>query len=436
MDSSAGKRTSLDLPDPSSDTTEFVRRIQESETLRRSGRLKELLAYLLERTATDPETPVREHEIGTYVYRRRPDYDTSHDTIVRVQVAQLRKKLERYYQTEGAHDELILTIPRGRYQAHWHSRTETPPEMVEPHPPIEAAPAPARARWLPAAIALAFGLMLAVWLVFAAIPKREAWQNNTAKKSPSVAKLWSSLLVPGRTTHVVLSDPGIVMLAVATGRRVRFPELGDRLFMNRLDSISGQDHFTSFLRSVTASQLTTLSDLELVRRITALGLIDPGMMNILAARDFRIRELNAQNTILVGYGLSNPWVEVFQQSTNFVLDVDYATHSMQVTNLHPNNGESPRYVLGDPKVGSPAQGFATVALFPNPTLSGKTLIISGADVPGTESAIQFLMSEELWDPFYRRIAVNGEIPSFEVVLAYRRLSNSSGNVFPVAWRVH
>ena len=98
--------------------------------------------------------------------------------------------------------------------------------------------------------------------------------------------------------------------------------------------------------------------------------------------------------------------------------------------------QAPHYVLGDPKVSSPAQGFATVALFPNPTLSGKTLIISGADVPGTESAIRFLMSEELWDPFYRRIAVNGDIPSFEVVLAYRRLSNSSGNVFPVAWRVH
>ena len=79
--------------------------------------------------------------------------------------------------------------------------------------------------------ALAAGVMLASWLFFAAIPKREAWQNNTARKSPSVAKLWSSLLVPGRTTHVVLSDPGIVMLAVATGRRVRFSELGDRLFL-------------------------------------------------------------------------------------------------------------------------------------------------------------------------------------------------------------
>jgi len=435
IDGSARQRSGFDLPDRSSDSAEFIRRIRESEALRRSGRLKELLAYLVKHSASYPDTPVSEHDIGTDVYRRRPDYDTSHDTIVRVQVAQLRKKLERYYETEGAHDELILTIPRGRYQAHWHSRTITP-EIAEPSSPTAVAPARARQRWLPFAIALGLSLVLAIGLVMTAIPKREAWQNNAAKNSPSVAKLWSSLLVPGKTTHIVLSDPGIVMLAVATGQRVRFSELGDRLFMNRLDSMSGEDHFTSFLRSVTASQLTTLSDLELVRRITALGLSDPGMMNIVAARDFRIRELNAQNTILVGYGLSNPWVEVFQQSTNFVMDVDYTTNSREVINLHPNAGESPRYVLGDSKKNSPAQGFATVALFPNPTISGKTLIISGADVPGTESAIRFLMSEELWDPFYRRIAIKGEIPSFEVVLAYRRLSNSSGNVVPVAWRVH
>jgi len=40
------------------------------------------------------------------------------------------------------------------------------------------------------------------------------------------------------------------------------------------------------------------------------------------------------------------------------------------------------------------------------------------------------------DPFYQKIAQKGHVPSFEVVLAYRRLSNSSGDVTPVAWRTH
>ena len=94
-----------------------------------------------------------------------------------------------------------------------------------------------------------------------------------------------------------------------------------------------------------------------------------------------------------------------------------------------------RYLLGDSRVLNPAQGYATVSFVPNPAATGKTLIVSAADVPGTESAIRFLMSEELWEPFYRKIAVHGRVPWFQVVLSYQRLSNSSGNVSPIAWRV-
>ena len=85
---------------------------------------------------------------------------------------------------------------------------------------------------------------------------------------------------------------------------------------------------------------------------------------------------------------------------------------------------------------NPAQGFATVALLPNPAQSRRVMIISAADVPGTGAAIRFLMTESLWAPVYHKIAANGRITSFEVVLAYRRLSNSSGNITPVAFRLH
>ncbi len=288
---------------------------------------------------------------------------------------------------------------------------------------------------------LALGVICAVLLIAIAImaiewPRGAPWQNKSVRQSSSVARLWSQVLAPGKTTQVVLSDPGIVMLSIATGHRIRFPDLGDRLFLSRLESMNGTTEYKSFLQGVTSAQLTTLSDLELVRRITALGMSDPGMLNIVTARDFRIRDLNSANSILIGYGLSNPWVEVFQQSINFVLDLDSASNTMSITNLHPNRGEPERYYLGDSRKVNPAQGFATVALFPNPAQSGRVLIVSGADVPGTEAAIRFLMTEALWAPFYRRIAVNGDIPSFEVVLAYRRLSNSSGDVTPVAWRLH
>jgi hypothetical protein len=413
-----------------SSTSEPAQRILDSEGLRRSGRLRELLAYLLKRAAESPDGPIREQDIGREVYGRRPDYDTGHDTIVRVQVAQLRKKLERYYETEGRSDPLILTIPRGRYLPMWQPRLEE--VAAAPLSPV-GEPAGRRAWVVGALCALllaAIGIAAVEW--FRGAP----WQNRSLKQAPAVAGLWSEVLAPGRTTQVVLSDPGIVMLANATGRRIHFPELGDRLFLNRLESLNLAPDFKSFVQGVTSSQLTTLSDVEMVRRITALGMSDPGMLNIVTARDFRIRDLNNSNTILIGFGLSNPWVEVFQQTINFVMDADPVARKNLIRNLHPQQGEPTEYVLGDPAKTNPVQGYATVALLPNPAQSGKVMIVSGADVPGTEAAIRFLTAESLWAPFYRRIATNGHIPSFEVVLAYRRLSNSSGDVAPVAWRLH
>jgi hypothetical protein len=280
------------------------------------------------------------------------------------------------------------------------------------------------------ALAALFAILL---LIIAIMAIR---QNKVIRQSPAVASLWSEILAPGKTTQVVLSDPGIVMLSLAAGRRIRFPDLGNRPFQSPLDSMDASTEYKSLLRSITSAQLTTLSDLELVRSITELGLSDPGALNVVVARDFRIRDLNSSNSILVGYGLSNPWVEVFQQTINFVLDLDTATNTKSITNLHPNRGEPDRYLLGDAQKADPTQGFAAVDLFPNPAHSGKVMIISAVDVPGTEAAIRFLTTESLWAPFYKKIAANGHVPFFEVVLAYRRLSNSSGDIMPVAFRIH
>ena len=165
-------------------------------------------------------------------------------------------------------------------------------------------------------------------------------------------------------------------------------------------------------------------------------MIDPESLRIMPARDFGIRDLNNSNSILIGYSLSNPWVEVFLRRSILSWIWEPSSGSVSVMNLHPNRSEPERYRLGDPRKANPSQGFATTALLPNPAHSGNVLIISGADVPGTEAAIRFLTTKTSWDPFYRRIATNGHLASFEVVLAYHRLSKSFGDVTPVAFRLH
>ena len=84
----------------------LLERIKASPDLSRSPRLRQLFVYLCEKGLAEPGASLSEEQIGVEVFGRSPGYDTGTDTIVRVQVSQLRKKLEetparpRYLRTE------------------------------------------------------------------------------------------------------------------------------------------------------------------------------------------------------------------------------------------------------------------------------------------------------------------------------------------------
>ena len=77
-------------------------RVKASQAFSRSPRLRQLLDYLCDQSMADPGLPLTEERIGVEVFGRSPGYDTGGDTIVRVQVSQLRKRLEHYFLSEGA----------------------------------------------------------------------------------------------------------------------------------------------------------------------------------------------------------------------------------------------------------------------------------------------------------------------------------------------
>ena len=109
----------------------MVSRILESAGFQKSRRLRELLLYVCEQAEKTPSGPVQEQDIGVAVFDRRPDYDTGNDTIVRSHVSQLRKKLQAYFETEGASEPLILEIPKGGYSPVFVPR---PCQKIEPAP--------------------------------------------------------------------------------------------------------------------------------------------------------------------------------------------------------------------------------------------------------------------------------------------------------------
>jgi len=70
--------------------------------------------------------------IGRKVFDRGADFDPSIDPIVRVEATRLRSKLLQYYRTEGRHDSLVITLPKGGYVPAFRRKRRSSPPAVAP----------------------------------------------------------------------------------------------------------------------------------------------------------------------------------------------------------------------------------------------------------------------------------------------------------------
>jgi TolB-like protein len=109
---------------------EHVGRITASSGFGKSERLGELLRYAVAQALDGQSTSLKESVLGVAVFGKNPGYDTDASSIVRVEFARLRKKLDQYYDAEGADENWRIVFPKGSYA----------PEFV-PKPDRAGAPA-------------------------------------------------------------------------------------------------------------------------------------------------------------------------------------------------------------------------------------------------------------------------------------------------------
>jgi hypothetical protein len=110
--------------------------VLESKEFSRAPALAKLLKYLCEKSFEGRENEIKEFSIATEVYGRSESFGEKRDSVVRVEVSRLRKRLRNYYEIEGSQDPLRIVIPAGTYQPEFEPRT-TPiaaPRIATPPP--------------------------------------------------------------------------------------------------------------------------------------------------------------------------------------------------------------------------------------------------------------------------------------------------------------
>ena len=107
---------------PDRSTRQQLERILASATFQQSDRLKRFLQFIVTETLERRGDELKEYVVGVQVFEKEPSFDPRTDPLVRVQARRLRARLERYYQAEGRHDDLIIELPKGGYTPSFHRR--------------------------------------------------------------------------------------------------------------------------------------------------------------------------------------------------------------------------------------------------------------------------------------------------------------------------
>jgi hypothetical protein len=421
---------------------QLIERVASSAQFKRSARLRDFLRYVGGQALKDGRPEIHEQEIGAKVFGRAPSYDRSQDNIVRVNATELRKRIEVYFATDGAHETLILEIPRGGYMPVFHRR---PPDelsqlasLVE-GPTIEKPVQPAvvsdsnagsRAYLIWAGLAAALAILCVILL-----QQNQALRSSSALWAgrPEAEAFWKDFVKGQHEIDIVLPDASVTLSEEMTHKRMLLSDYLNHEYVTQEEKVSLSPDRISDLHDIFGHNLVTLGDFHAAQQILALTPIAPSLRLVLS-RYYTADSIQRNSFILLGGRKANPWMGLFDAQMNFSVDFDGPHNETVVKNRHPQAGERPSYAAWTDPSGSTTV-YSVIAYLPNLSRTGNVIMLAGTDSSATGAAAEFLTSEDSLARF-RSTLHTKKYPYFEVLLKSSRVSGTLFSSEMVAYRTY
>lgn len=397
---------------------EQLNRMLETHHFKNSKRYPMLLRFIVDETLEGRGDFLKERLLGVRVFDRPADYDTAADPIVRVTIAEIRKRIAQYYHDEEHDAEIRIELLPGRYAPEFRARTVrrepaskqfTEAETTELSrmgvPSVLDLPA---TQPIPQAKGLRSkrGLLwssAAVFLVALACILVIRWL-----RPPPLTVLWSPLLHSQR--------PVLFCLPTDVGRKrgpVGIPDAGDPNWGHPTvlgSNATGQ----TFLDYEALGENIVFSDMLATLRIS----------NVLAVNhhDYRaklniytnLEDLRQGPTVLIG-GLDNQWT----------------MRALAPLRFHFAGSDEDRYWIADSKnpqdksrsldlklqYAAVTRDYAIVARLHNEQTGEPEMIVAGIGMSGTAAAGEFITDEGRMEELRTRIGKGFKDRDFEVILS-------------------
>lgn len=109
-----------------------LEKILASPDFQGSALLRQMLRFVVEKTLAGKTEEIKGYSIATQAFGRDAEFDGNKDPIVRILGGRLRRALEYYYLTQGAHCPIRIDIPKGTYVPVFRSGSREPYEGAAP----------------------------------------------------------------------------------------------------------------------------------------------------------------------------------------------------------------------------------------------------------------------------------------------------------------
>lgn len=417
-----------------------LQEVLESETLARSDQLRSFLSYVGEMAISGRAREITEYQIAVEALGRPADFSPTDDSSVRSRAHELRRKLQRYYETENPRAPVRVVLPKGAYCPRFLLREEADRSSLPEHAEAPSSSEPvhsesdlAQADLVPAAppVAraarfsrreIALVAALAVFVPCAAYLGYALRRGDSGHQfDPVIVKAWGPLARPNADVllcvatalHLVVR-PYMAVVAEGFPKYPAPPELyaffrqhrplpeGTELSMHPVDN------------SVQMGQLASVVAL-------ANTLHDGGVRyQVLPERAARITVMRGRNVILVGEPQNSEAAALYLDKMPITVEYDPAVQDVVVRDRR-NPGHPRAFVpkRGPDKRYTEVYGLITVTPTPEATGDQRSVIISGLTSVGEQGAAEFFSSVKALSSLLERFQSEGRsgFPSgYQVVL--------------------
>jgi hypothetical protein len=396
-------------------------RIASSPHFIKATQPRDILLYITRRLLTEGAKSISELDIARAVLKRRSNFDPNDDSIVRVQISHIRKKLEAYFATEGRAETILLTIPKGSYVPQFGlvSKPDPTPSSTDagantPQPPrvVDSSirSTPARV-WLLAVVMFALGALLV--LAISGITRKAGLKavpgasSNQYAQNPLLKKIFGS----SAPVSIVIADSSLSMVEDTLRVDVPVHDYTNKDHVNGLIQKIADRNLQQALQMVYNRQYTSLGEANVAFKCKEVSMQFGNDASIRYARYMHARDFEKGNFVLIGSRRGVPWAELFESQLNFAYGKDLQTQEAYFENKQPQAGEQHKYIQIDGK-----ESYVDIALVPNLGKNGYVLLIRGLEMEANEAAADFLFSTDISKYLPQQAKANDPRQSMEILL--------------------